>query len=693
MLKNKKILVLLLCLVMLAQASGVMAVSFTDLSKTENTAWANDYILDLANKGIINGYPDGTYRPNGNVTTLETISLLHGIMAPDPSDVNAALAKHKAYINTTLPDISWGEERVAYALERGVVTKTDLEKAHKNGMLKDGTKVYASRITVSMMMARALGLKEKTIYTLTYKDYKAIPENFRPLIAALIDTGVLHKDGVDGYFLPEQNVTRAQIAKMVKVSYDWKAKNDLMEERKTESGQVFEVLTINKATKLVYSTKNSTTNTSVEVDKNTKITDKNGKAVAIKDLEKFKGADLTVVYTGKLPDKLAKEIKFTSDGSFVDGIFTFVSFRKANNKNYLTIKDSKGREMEVQSVYDYAKEGNNERNFAFMSRGTELEIKFTLNLVKEATIAKEKSGEYTFKYVDNRKEIITLAKTNKYGRIEEEDFSYDPLRVIVEDQNGNRLNLTNSLINYSVDVRLDGFFNRVEKIVFYLNKDAQYTVDRFSATDLIVKDSYDKIHQFKTASRFNFNGREYISLNDVNLRYNDKVDLRFDRYDRIVEIFTADYIDRNREIVTITSHTFDNSLSINKSSYGSFVLEKNDSVDYYINGRKADFNDAFTTISRNNYAINGEVSFVYGKVKSIYIDTNDYNVTKLGEILAIAKGYYSNDYTSTLLIKVNGENKAFEMSNYEVEYNNLKEGKTVRVELDYRGNITKIYKY
>ncbi len=51
----------------------VLAKDFTDL---DNSHWAYSYVSDLTEQGVINGYEDGTYRPNGTVTRAEYIKLL-----------------------------------------------------------------------------------------------------------------------------------------------------------------------------------------------------------------------------------------------------------------------------------------------------------------------------------------------------------------------------------------------------------------------------------------------------------------------------------------------------------------------------------------------------------------------------------------------------------------------------------------
>jgi len=68
----KKIVSLLLVLLMLS--GTVFAAGFTDLDETH---WAYPHVSELVEKGVINGYEDGTFRPDANVTRAELAKLLY----------------------------------------------------------------------------------------------------------------------------------------------------------------------------------------------------------------------------------------------------------------------------------------------------------------------------------------------------------------------------------------------------------------------------------------------------------------------------------------------------------------------------------------------------------------------------------------------------------------------------------------
>lgn len=693
MFRNKKIVALLLCLVILAQASSAMAVSFSDVTKSGSSGWAYDYIMDLAQKGVINGYDDGTYKPENFVSFLETISLLDGVMAPSATEKTEALAKHKAYL-ANFSDITWGHDRVAVALERGVITKTDLEQARDAGMLKNGTKVYNSRYTVAMMTARALQLKEKSVSILAYKDLKDIAEAGRGYISALIDAGILHKDGRDGSFLPKESIKRSEMAKIIKIAYDYAASHKQTElEKKTENGTLVEAYEVGKVSYIVYTPKNSSTNTSAKLDSDTKIVDKNNRTVAAKDLTNYKGAELTVVYTGSHPDKLAKEIKMTTDGTIADGDYTFVSFRTSNNKNYITLKDSKGNTLpEFVTVYDYAKDGNTQVRFYSMASGTTLSVKFVAGVVSEASIKTGKTGEYRVESISSDK--IGLLKANSYGISTIEYYYVDSSTSYVRND-GIKLASYDLKVGQTIDItkRYNSVSSILDKIVIYSNNgyyNARYTVDGVYGNKLYVTDNQNnREYSYEVANSFYYNGKTYYSLKDISLYKNDKVDLKIDRYDRITEINTANYSNSNNRVkVSLKKNSWSDSLIVSSSYNNDQYIQSNSKVRLYLNNRDASLREILDVVG-STYSYDAEATYYQGNVDSIYVNTSYFGNRVYGKIDRIIYSSYNN--TVDIIISFdNGRPRTYTTTKDRLINSNLRENVTVIVELDSNGNIISI---
>ncbi|RAV02695.1 S-layer homology domain-containing protein [Paenibacillus sp. YN15] len=56
-----------------APASSGVTVSFTDVDQTH---WAYSYIADMVGRRVLEGYPDGRYRPDRQVTRAEFATII-----------------------------------------------------------------------------------------------------------------------------------------------------------------------------------------------------------------------------------------------------------------------------------------------------------------------------------------------------------------------------------------------------------------------------------------------------------------------------------------------------------------------------------------------------------------------------------------------------------------------------------------
>jgi len=105
---------------------------FSDV--TENFEWAKPYINSMADKGLITGYEDGTFRPDNDVTRLEALSLFARAMGSNDSVnkkiVEIAHDRYDAIIKNY--NLSWGEDEIAYLMYKGALKKTDLDTYLKN---------------------------------------------------------------------------------------------------------------------------------------------------------------------------------------------------------------------------------------------------------------------------------------------------------------------------------------------------------------------------------------------------------------------------------------------------------------------------------------------------------------------------------------------------------------------------------
>jgi len=114
---NKKIISLMLCSILCLSNGFIIsatATSFTDLNGTEyETA-----VTNLASKGIISGYKDGTFKPENGITRAEAVTIV--VNAIDPGDDVLALQRTNKFRDVS--STYWAAKAINYATARGIVS-------------------------------------------------------------------------------------------------------------------------------------------------------------------------------------------------------------------------------------------------------------------------------------------------------------------------------------------------------------------------------------------------------------------------------------------------------------------------------------------------------------------------------------------------------------------------------------------
>jgi S1-C subfamily serine protease len=167
-----------------------------------STHWGKDYIEDLVEKGIVSGYPDGTFKPNENISRAAFITMLVDCL------------KLYKIEDETFTDTKnhWSNKNIGAAIEAKIILP---EEYYDNKFLPNQN---ITRAEMARMITRALN-KEQLVKSsgnrvLPFTDKEDILPSFKVYIYVASDIGIITGYS-DGSFKPNVSATRAHAAKMI----------------------------------------------------------------------------------------------------------------------------------------------------------------------------------------------------------------------------------------------------------------------------------------------------------------------------------------------------------------------------------------------------------------------------------------------------------------------------------------------
>lgn len=188
--------------------------TFSDIAEPQYD-WCAPQIEEMSAAGYINGYEDGTYRPDNQVTKLEGIALFARAMGStdENNDEIMELAHEQFDSALTASSLAWGEDELAYMMYKGALTAADLI-TYING---DAKNLPMTRGEAAVIITKAMGgestATSDSAVSLHYKDAREIPTNILQYVKFVTDEGIMN--GIDDAFCASETVTRSQIAVML----------------------------------------------------------------------------------------------------------------------------------------------------------------------------------------------------------------------------------------------------------------------------------------------------------------------------------------------------------------------------------------------------------------------------------------------------------------------------------------------
>lgn len=454
---NKKTILVSVALAASMLATSMSAFAYTDISADH---WAKSYIDNLSGKKYVSGYEDGTYKPDNYVTRAEFAKILTNIFGViDKSGVELS----------DVADSAWYADTMKIAAKAGFVT------GYSDGTVKPEANI--TRQEAAVMVYRAWGLTPEG--ELNFTDKNEIADWASNQVATLAAKNVLNGYS-DGTFKPNNNITRAEVAKIISCAIELGVKNTTA--TTTPTGTTSGVLHVGGTTANTTHTSSSSSSGGSSGGGGGSLTSTSADKVpagAAVDVQK----DIT-----KVVDK-AKDIK--DDTEFV---LEFNTATKASKELTVTFVDPATEEEVTMTIEEFNKE----------------EIAFTKDTLEKANIRVNIPEDYSSSsavditadvLVDGDK--VTTSKTDKvkvdevnyvivalkkYQSKEAED---EELAVIVKDAKKGYENKKSLCDKWLED--------NADKVVLYQDVLSQLMSDTDLATVVITKDNYADFQKNFTA--------------------------------------------------------------------------------------------------------------------------------------------------------------------------------------------------
>ncbi len=190
--------------------------------------WSKPYVEDMIARGMVEGYGDGLFHPEDQISYATGLAFCCRMMVPQETR-NAVAEDWADRTRTMVPDsAAWFRKDVATCLEMGLISEGELKRLVSGNKL-GGT---MTKSEFAVYMVKALGLSDLAQpyedMVLDFQDADMIPEDQLPYVYLLTQYGILQGDE-KGCFNPSSSITRAVCSTMLS-----RAISKIIEERDVE---------------------------------------------------------------------------------------------------------------------------------------------------------------------------------------------------------------------------------------------------------------------------------------------------------------------------------------------------------------------------------------------------------------------------------------------------------------------------
>ncbi|GGG07094.1 family 10 glycosylhydrolase [Paenibacillus aceti] len=163
--------------------------------------WAEKYIQQAIQRRLINGYDDGSFRPDQSVNRGEFAVMLSRALKLEGAGADISFADSGKIA-------AWAKPHIARVIEASIINGYQDHTFRPNQAI--------NRAELATMIVRALGIEPdaKAEQELPFTDEKSIPAWARPYVAAAYHAGIV-QGRADQTFAPNESATRAEAVVMI----------------------------------------------------------------------------------------------------------------------------------------------------------------------------------------------------------------------------------------------------------------------------------------------------------------------------------------------------------------------------------------------------------------------------------------------------------------------------------------------
>ncbi|QIB68573.1 S-layer homology domain-containing protein [Aminipila butyrica] len=195
----KKIKGLILATVMatllLTTVFSYAAVSFSDV---KNTNWAYPYVSNLVERGSINGYSDGTFKPSNTITNAEFIKVLVATTVSQQEKTGT----------------HWASGYMDKAVELGILKNNEITPAQYDQAISRELMATVIARTAEQVLKENIACEQRTVVAGTIYDYGSISDSYKDSVVDVYYAGIITGYS-DGKFKPKNTATRAEACTMI----------------------------------------------------------------------------------------------------------------------------------------------------------------------------------------------------------------------------------------------------------------------------------------------------------------------------------------------------------------------------------------------------------------------------------------------------------------------------------------------